>query len=251
MVTLNVFEGARRVALAIGVVWTLGCLAVAVFSEPYTSFSLAVASPGARPELTEGCGRDDAREYVISEVAPGKSIGVTLCFTAHQADDGRMLVPYENRTEDIRLPDGTIIRNVPTTLSRPELIAKLKANGFDVSKYEFDVSKLGALGGKPWEPQRVRYWRMNSAYSSEVSAYAKGVADKFALAAVERNAAEQRLSDARLKQWREVMQVLFGGLVVGWILTAGIGWIARGFMGIPRGQDRRPVPYSEATREAV
>lgn len=182
-----------------------------------------------------------AAEYVTSEVAPGKSIGATLCFTAHKADDGRMLVPYETRTDDVRLPDGTIIQNVPTTLSRQELVAKLKANGFDVSKYEFDVSKLNTVGGQPGEPQRVRYWRMNDAYSSDVSAYTRGVADKFALTPEGRNKAEQRLSKARLEQWKQALQVLLGGLAVGWVLTTGIGWIARGFMGVPRGQDRRPA----------
>ena len=37
---------------------------------------------------------------------------------------------------DVRLPDGTIIRNVPDGTTREQLTAKLKANG-----YTFDEPK--------------------------------------------------------------------------------------------------------------
>lgn len=37
---------------------------------------------------------------------------------------------------DVRLPDGTVVQNVPDDISRDQLTAKLKANGYDVSKLE-------------------------------------------------------------------------------------------------------------------
>ena len=37
---------------------------------------------------------------------------------------------------DVRLPDGTIIQNIPDGTSKAELTAKLKANGYDVSGFE-------------------------------------------------------------------------------------------------------------------
>lgn len=37
---------------------------------------------------------------------------------------------------DVRLPDGTVIQNVPEGTTKAELTAKLKANGYDVSKLE-------------------------------------------------------------------------------------------------------------------
>lgn len=45
---------------------------------------------------------------------------------------------------DVRLPDGTIIRNIPDNMGRAELTAKLKANGYDVSAWD-----------KPTQPQPV------------------------------------------------------------------------------------------------
>ena len=37
---------------------------------------------------------------------------------------------------DVRLPDGTVIRNVPDGTTKADLIGKLKANGYDVSGFE-------------------------------------------------------------------------------------------------------------------
>lgn len=41
---------------------------------------------------------------------------------------------------DVRLPDGTVIKNVPDGMSKADLTAKLKANGYDVSKLETAVA---------------------------------------------------------------------------------------------------------------
>jgi hypothetical protein len=41
---------------------------------------------------------------------------------------------------DVRLPDGTVIKNVPDGMSKADLTAKLKANGYDVSKLEAPVA---------------------------------------------------------------------------------------------------------------
>jgi len=37
---------------------------------------------------------------------------------------------------DVRLPDGTVIKNVPDGMSKADLTAKLKANGYDIGKLE-------------------------------------------------------------------------------------------------------------------
>ena len=44
------------------------------------------------------------------------------------------------------------------------------------------------------------------------------------------------------QHWKNVSATLFAGLAVGWALVAAIGWIVRGFMGIPRSKDARPAP---------
>ena len=41
-------------------------------------------------------------------------------------------------------------------------------------------------------------------------------------------------------QWKTALQFLVGGLVIGWVLVSSIGWIVRGFLGVPRGKDAPP-----------
>jgi len=82
---------------------------------------------------------------------------------------------------------------------------------------------------------------MGEPYSTEVSVYTQRVADGFSLTRQSQETAASQLWQARLRHWKESFQVLVVGLLLGWALTALIGWIARGFLGIPRGKDHRPA----------
>jgi len=52
---------------------------------------------------------------------------------------------------DVRLPDGTLVKNVPDDITKADLTAKLQANGYDVSKL-VDKSVPGPAPEKP-QPQ--------------------------------------------------------------------------------------------------
>ena len=41
---------------------------------------------------------------------------------------------------DVRLPDGTLLRGVPDNISKADLVAKLKNNGYDTSKLDAPVA---------------------------------------------------------------------------------------------------------------
>lgn len=61
---------------------------------------------------------------------------------------------------DVRLPDGTVIKNVPDGISKADLTAKLKANGYDVSKLEAPApaqpSEIPAPRTEPSTYEKVR-----------------------------------------------------------------------------------------------
>jgi len=60
---------------------------------------------------------------------------------------------------DVRLPDGTVIKNVPDGISKADLTAKLKANGYDVSKLEAAAappSEIPAQRKEPTTYEKVR-----------------------------------------------------------------------------------------------
>lgn len=181
---VNIFEGARRISLLISAVWVVGWSAHAIFSEPYSRVTYSVLALGV-PFVDSACPDDAATEYIEREAPWGKSVNVTLCFLANQADSGEMLVPYADAGE-----------------------------------------------GMLW---------MGRKYSTEVQGYTNSVANKFQLTPEGIEAFEAIQRKALLEQWGVSAMFLLGGLAVGWAVVAAIGWIVRGFMGIPRGQDVRPV----------
>jgi len=91
---LNVFEGARRIALLIGGLWALGWVAYAILSEPYSRVRYSVHRLGATPVLVENCADNDGHEYITARTSDGDDISVDLCFVARKADNGEMLIPY-------------------------------------------------------------------------------------------------------------------------------------------------------------
>lgn len=57
---------------------------------------------------------------------------------------------------------------------------------------------------------------------------------------------DNRLNQKWWESWRSVygqgLAAMLGGLIALWIFLLATGWIVRGFMGIPRGSDRKPLP---------
>lgn len=184
IVKVNIFEGARRISLLIGALWIVGWCAHAIFSEPYTTLTYAVLSPG-RQVVAEECPSNASTKYLEREAPGGKTVTVQLCFFTIESVSGETLLPYA---------------------------------------YTGD--------GKVWN---------GSLYSTEVQQYINSVASKFQLTPEGIEAFEAIQRKALLEQWGVAALFLFGGLVVGWAVVAAIGWIVRGFMGIPRGQDMRPT----------
>ena len=79
-----------------------------------------------------------------------------------------------------------------------------------------------------------------ASYSSEVSAYEKQLEARFVLPPEDNNWADKEKSRRYWENWKESL----GNLGIGLVIFAGfvwaIGWIVRGFMGVPRGSDRKP-----------
>lgn len=184
-VRINIFEGGRRIALLIGILWAVGCVAYAAFTEPYTSITYVVPHLNTPPILAKECLSDDAHEHLVLQSPNGKSVRVNLCFKASKADSGEMLVPYED-----------------------------------------------AGSGRVWMKKR---------HDSDVAKYTTAFAQTFQLSEQVMEAANAERRAALLEQWKWALMTLFGGVAVGWGFVASIGWIARGFMGIPRGKDARPA----------
>ena len=252
---INVFEGARRIGLAFGALWVVGCLAFAVFSTPYTALTYSVAWPGEPAVRAESCGSEDANEFLPMKTTEGDSIAVTLCFKAQRADDGRLLVPYARSPATAKDAFATWIVTNKDKRGTPEFERVAKAYEDPNSKpwelYQAlrDADAKGdsararqlttEIRSLPPQLMQPRYF-MDARFSSAVNQYSRAVADGFTLTGDRTKEAEKALWGARLNQWKDALQFAFGGIAVFWGVAAIIGWIARGFMGIPRGRDARP-----------
>jgi hypothetical protein len=181
---MNIFEGARRIALLVAGLSIL-CAGVAIYeTEPFVEIKYRVSFFGLPPARSSQCDTVDATHSVKHKTPEGHKFNVEMCFAASRADNGKMLIPYGEA------PNG-------------------------------------------------RYY-MSSEYSDKVSEYMAFITEvKFTPTAIDMQDAEKEF----LRQ--AVMKRLagFGWLVVGlaafWAFVCVIGWIARGFAGIPSGQDRK------------
>jgi hypothetical protein len=192
MRAFNIFEGSRRIALLLRVIWVIGVGVFTFAQSPYVSLSFSTPSPTS-PFVQTADNKcnigTDGWKTVTREIETGKNVSVSLCFEAMAFEDGRRLVPYK-------------------------------------------VDQKGLTWG-------------NGPYSSEVEAYRDNRAGEFTLSESDQAAALQKWALARRGYIRSGLMVAIGGWVVLWLSQCVIGWIVRGFMGIPRGQDR----YSGTRRD--
>ena len=82
----------------------------------------------------------------------------------------------------------------------------------------------------------------NGPYSDEVQAYINARSAEFALSEVDRQAALNEWRSKRLSAAWYGFLFAVGGWIALSIIQSVIGWIVRGFAGIPMGVDRRPEP---------
>jgi hypothetical protein len=227
----------------------------------------------------------------------------------------RGLVP-KSKVMDVRLPDGTLIKNVPDDMSKADLTAKLKRNGFDLSTakpidpgatqgsarlktYRINVTAPDgsiipvdapegatakdaiAFAASVWKPKSpLGTLGTTLSESSTTDDYARWIIanenkkgtpdfDKVAKAYEEAKLAESSAAHTTayesperpafleafkipesdesyitflvsiqfIKNVGQHLLNMVGSLAGLWFFTWAVGWIVRGFLGIPRGSD--------------
>lgn len=180
---INVFEGARRVALIFAVIVTIVVVLIAATKDPYFSVDYRVAGPDSSPiRTTERCPLEARRHFFTTKTPRGRPVSITLCLSAMSFGEER-LVPYK-------------------------------------------IDESGMIWGA-------------TAYSPEVDAYERDLEDSFTFSRLDAQWADSEIS----KLYEEHLLHALGGLAVAlavfWVLVWAVGWVVRGFAGIPRGRDSR------------
>ncbi|WP_145646711.1 hypothetical protein [Pseudoduganella lurida] len=85
----------------------------------------------------------------------------------------------------------------------------------------------------------TKYTYFNGPYSSEVIEFTASIADAYIPTPQDYSDAAEEYSRARWANIERGAGYLGLALFVYWLTVAAIGWIVRGFMGIPRGRDSK------------
>lgn len=186
---INIFEGARRIALLLGGGAAVITVLVTFNQDAYYHAQYSLAAPNAPFRKTDGgCQGEGRTIYFDHKTSSGKEVSVSLCLES---------MTFKNKNEE-----------------ETELIP-----------YKTDAD------GMTWGART---------YSIEISTYETQVEERFTMTATD---VAVSIKEAA-KQWRndfaEAMGYLVAGLAVFGALVLAIGWIVRGFLGIPRGMDKRP-----------
>lgn len=202
---VNWFEGGRRIRDLIcwAAIAGAGIYVIWGGSDQITFETHAPDEPWAL--ASKPCDHSDHLEYGPSfKFSNGKERSVLLCFRA--TERGRFRYLETTRPANAPPKINVVIGGPPP----PE------------TKWYYE--------GTEYQTEVVDYFLKGKA-SFEISpALDKEVVDS--LTAIEWKAGQERLGDA--------VKAVGGSLAGFWLLTAVLGWILRGFAGIPAGADHRP-----------
>ena len=182
---INIFEGARRIALLSAGVATVSTLIAIIIYKPYTPANYSIAYPnGEFIRMEESCPSNADNHYFTSTTSTRKEVSINLC-----------LLP---------MPFGE---------SREQLIP-------------YKVDEMGVIWGA-------------ASYSSEVSDYEEKLEKRFKIPVRDEDAILKEISSSYLENMISSLGYLVAGLAIFGAIVWAVGWIVRGFLGIPRGMDKR------------
>lgn len=224
---VNWFEGGRRISqLIIGLVAAGGALIVALVESPDPEFT--TYGPSAPWIVTQQpCPENAHVEYLWDYGWGGDERGVRLCFIA--------------------LSDGSF----PIAVADPPP-TEIERRKQDSAKWIAENNARVAGGDAPLIPPPSAAWFYTaSEYSSRFIEYVGTRRSEFRVTEEMRQAAIERQSgalwDARKMAFSEALPWVAGICGFLWAFTFAMGWIIRGFAGIPAGQDFKPAKAKEET----
>lgn len=212
---VNWFEGGRRIVLTLGALTIFGG-AVYLFVGPGEQrIILETTGPDDRFRWTlEDCGYPDVEEAWSGSIEfnPGDPREVVACFRSNK--DGKVVYAYGAE------------RIIPVS-SQP--------------------------GQAPMQPLRVREVLSGDSYSDEAQSYINDRVSNFVLTRAEIEAigaAQWKIGVARFSERAIETFPWIAGLIFSfWVIAAGLGWLVRGFAGIPNGSDYRVDEQNAAARK--
>ncbi|TRD10905.1 hypothetical protein FGU71_02875 [Erythrobacter insulae] len=216
---INWFEGGRRISqLFIGLVAAGGLAIVAFADQPDPEFT--TYGPDA-PWIvaSEPCPKSGHTEYLWDYDWGGNERGVKLCFIA-----------WRDGTFPIQRADTP-----PEEIKRQEEASR---------RFQEENRARVERGEPPMIPPPLPSWFYTAEkYSERFAEYVDQRRSEFKVTEELKAKARERQSgalwDERRRMFGEVFPWIGGICAFLWLFTAAMGWIIRGFAGVPTGQDFR------------
>jgi hypothetical protein len=225
---INMFEGARRIAKLIAVFIVVGFGSAIVFDSPRSeNVFFTITGPGEPP--VNGCGSYGGNmKSTYTETRRGKPVELSLCFKEREfiVAQRKFVDPDDKAPFD---PDAYLASGNKRKFVDPDGDSDGPWKNYHAERmlipYRVDKA-TGAVWG-------------NTKSSPEVTQYMSNVLDTFQIPEAE----EDRINNLWWSSKFELVGMYFLGMIASlagwWAFTWTVGWIVRGFMGIPRGSDGR------------
>ncbi len=257
---MNIFSGSRRIATVTAALWVTGWLIAAAVWETkvYARFDFVVGSNLANFAGFDlhSCPEKADRRLLEIKTKSSRPIQITLCIFASgfNVPDGFVLVDPTTLLENpfykyADLDTKRKLFNVhvaqqPSYTSANEATKKAIRDRFSVPENLTD--EKGNVKGsfdlktaKPFDPDKYILDKSQEKNPFDIFDE-RTIRTAFKI----RDEDEGQLNEKWWESWRSAygqgLAAILGGLFALWIFSLAMGWIVRGFLGIPRGMDYKP-----------
>jgi len=227
---INIFEGARRIAKLVAIVWALGISSFILMQSPYLAGTYYISASHKRHVssalLCEYQTHFDAENITIT-TKKGTEAHVTLCF------------PPETKEFLVTIPSGVKYAvTAPVVATEQEVVAYSQ----EIAEFEDRLKKEEPVVSpsvprrlqKPWEEDAI-------VLNWDRQVFAEHIKHSLVLSQADEDWIDGQWREQRWYAIWQGLVVLVTGMAFLWAFTWSIGWIVRGFLGIPRGQDHKTM----------
>lgn len=233
---LNIFEGARRIAKLVAVVWVVGISSfILMQGAPFITGIYYISTSDRRVGPSDPpCEylNHFRQEEITVKTKKGTEAYITLCFPP-EIKEFLVTIPSGDKYV-VTSPVVATEQEVRSYVQSEEVSGDTLEAEFNRYKKEHSVASLSAA------VKKQEKWRDDPIVLSwEGRAFAEHLKNTLVLSQADEEWIHGQWWAKWWEQIRQGLLVIVAGVVLLWGLTWSIGWIVRGFLGIPRGQDHK------------
>jgi hypothetical protein len=228
---MNMFEGSRRIALVAALVVSAAMLVDAATYAPSVRVSYLLSADGeggAFKRLPGACPPQSTRESV-SQAEDDVSVFIEVCFLEKgDVEEHPAFAPGHEKAD------------TPPSRLAYDYAAWIVQNEDKKGTAEFETVAKAYEAAKQQEQARAKAIAIENAKLRLI--YRRKIAAGFSIPEHDKKWVRDEASRQYWQHWRARLKLLGFCLLVFAASVLAVGWVVRGFLGIPRGLDRKPDP---------